>query len=264
MKTIEQIYNSINNDFYEKTKLEIANGSVIDNYTNSVSAGILEAYKEIENAKNPHIFTKLSGTDIDSMGTLVGCARRANEDDNTYLYRMITWNTSNQAANSTAINNALTAMTYASNVTYVPYTEGVGTATAYIIPKKLDEETIELAINETKERLSAVVSIGTYVKYTVPDIRPVRLVAYISVLRDLETIKSNIESKVEEYINNIEPGKNMYLGEINRIGVNENNVNYFSVSQLYVDNKECQDFAVLQTLQSKLLFDEIIWNVVEV
>lgn len=260
MKTIEEIYKSIKENYYNRTKLEIAEGSVIDNYINSVSSAINEAYNEIEENKNPHLFTKLTGSDIDSMGMLVGCARRPDEDDKTYLYRMINWNTSNQASNATAVETALTTMTHASNVTYVPLTQGVGTATAYIIPKKL--ENADLAIAETKQRLQDVISIGTYIDYVVPTLLPVRLVAYISTTRDLENIKANITAKVEDYINNIAPGDKLEIGAINKIGVNETNVNYFSVSQMYINNEEYQDISVTQKLEEKFLFDEIIWNVV--
>lgn len=262
MKTLDDIYNSLREKFYNRTKLEVAEGSVIDNYFNSVSCGIEEAYNEIENNKNPHIFTKLQGSDIDSMGMLVGCVRRADEDDKTYLYRMINWNTSNQASNSTAVETALSSMTYASNVTYVPFTQGVATATAYIIPKKL--ENADLAIAETKERLEQVISTGTYVDYVVPTLLPVRLVAYISASRDLDNVKENITAKVQEYINNIAPGDNLEIGAINKIGVNEANVDYFSLTQMYINNKEHQEITAVQKLEEKFLFDEIIWNVVVV
>lgn len=260
MKTLNDIYKSMKETFFDRTKLEIAEGSVIDNFFNSVSCGIEEAYNEIENSKNPHIFTKLSGSDIDSMGILVGCARRPDEDDKTYLYRMINWNTSNQTSNITAVETALTSMTYASNVTYVPFTQGVGTATAYIIPKKLDNS--ELAINETKQRLEKVISTGTYVDYVIPTLLPVKIVVYISVARDLENIKENIESKIKDYINNIAPGDPLEIGAINKIGVNESNVNYFSLTQMYINNKEYQEISAIQKLEEKFLFDEIIWNVV--
>lgn len=262
MKNLEQIYKSIKDSFFNRTKLEIAEGSVIDNYTNSVSSAISDAYTEIENAKNPHIFTKLEGTDIDSMGILVGCARRPEEDDRTYLYRMINWNTSNQASNSLAIETALTTMTYASNVTYVPFTQGVATATAFIIPKKLDDTTKELAIQETKDRLKNVVSKGTYVEYSIPKMLPVRLVVYLSVNRDEDNIKNNIETKFQNYINNIAPGDKFEVGQLNKLGVNEPNVSYFSVSQVYVNGEEVQDISMIQKLEEKLLFDEIIWNMV--
>lgn len=260
MKSLEEIYKSIKETYFNRTKLEIAEGSVIDNFLNSVSDGIQEAYEEIENNKNPHLFTKLTGADIDSMGILVGCARRPDEDDQTYLYRMINWNTSNQASNSTAVETALTSMTYASNVTYVPFTQGVGTATAYIIPKNLDNS--DLAIAETKERLENVVSTGTYVDYVIPTLLPVRLVIYISATRDLENIQSNIKTKIEEYINSIAPGDKLEIGALNKIGVNEANVDYFSVTQMYINNDEYQEIYAIQKLEEKFLFDEIIWNVV--
>lgn len=260
MKTLDQIYKSIKETYYNRTKLEIAEGSVIDNFVNSVSDGIEEVYETIENNKNPHLFTKLQGSDIDSMGMLVGCARRPDEDDQTYLYRMVNWNTSNQASNSTAVETALTSMTYASNVTYVPLTQGVGTATAYIIPKKLENS--DLAIAETKQRLEDVISIGTYVDYVVPTLLPVKLVVYISASRDLDNVKANITNKIEEYINNIAPGDKLEIGAINKIGVNETNVDYFSLTQMYINNKEYQDISIIQKLEEKFLFDEIIWNVV--
>ena len=260
MKTIEDIYTSIKNSFYNRTKLEIAEGSVIDNYTNSVSVGLMEAYNEIEQNKNPHIFTKLEGNDIDSMGILVGCARRSNEDDRTYLYRMINWNTANQTANATAIEAALTTLDYSSNVTYVPFTHGVGTATAYIIPKNLDNS--ELAIQEVKDRLKNIVSQGSHVEYVIPNMKPVRLVIYMSVDKDEDNIKRNLEDKIKEYINNIAPSNKLEIGQINKIGINETNVNYFSVSQMYLGNEECQDIYAIQKLEDKFLFDEIVWNMV--
>lgn len=262
MKSIETIYKSIKESFFNRTKLEIAEGSVIDNYTNSVSAGIMDAYEEIEKNKNPHIFTKLKGSDIDSMGILVGCARRSEEDDKTYLYRMINWNTSNQASNSTSIDAALTNLTYSSNVTYVPFTQGVGTATAFIIPKTLDEQTRELAIEEVKDRLSLVVSKSSYIEYLIPIVIPVRLVIYASIDKDTDNVKDNINKKVQEYINNIAPGDKLEIGKVNRLGINEPNVSYFSISQVYINNDEYQEITVLQKLEEKFVFDEIIWNMV--
>lgn len=264
MKTIDSIYKSIKESFYKRTKLEIAEGSVIDNYTNSVSAGIMEAFDEIEKNKNPHIFTKLTGSDIDSMGILVGCARRPEEDDKTYLYRMVNWNTSNQASNSTAIETALTTLKYASNVTYVPFTQGVGTASAYIIPKKLDEETKKLALEEVEERLSTVVSKSSYIEYTIPTMLPIRLVIYMSVDKDVDNVKENLRRKIQDYINNIAPGDKLEIGQINKIGINEPNVSYFSVSQIYINGDEHQEISAIQKLEEKFLYDEIVWNMVVV
>lgn len=262
MKNLNDIYTSIINRFKKKTNLDIAKGSVIDCYMVSTSAAIEDAYKEIENNKNPHIFTKLSGSDIDSMGMLVGCARLPKESDENYKYRMINWNTANQASNSTAIEAALQTMEYASNVTYVPFTQGVGTGTAFIIPKKLDQEGIDEAINETKNRLKNVVSKSSYIDYVVPKMLPIEVIVYLSVIKDEANVKTNISKKVEEYVNNIAPGDFFEIGIINKIGVNEPNVNYFSTSTVIVNNKEMQDVKMVQKLEEKLLFNKITWNMV--
>lgn len=262
MKTLNEIYTSIVDRFKDKTNLEIVEGSVIDSYVVSTSNAIEDAYQEIENNRTPHIFTKLSGSDIDGMGMLVGCARQAGEEDENYLYRMLNWNTSNQASNTIAIEASLQNMEYASNVTYVPYTQGVGTGTAFIIPKKLENEIINAAINETKERLSAVVSPSSYIDYVVPKMLSVNIVVYLSVLKDEKNVKANIEDKIEQYINNIAPGDYLEVGQLNKIGINEPNVNYFSVSAIIVDNKEVQELKIVQKLEEKLLFNEINWNMV--
>lgn len=260
MKSLSEIYNSIIDKFSNKTKLDIAKGSVLDSYVLASSDAIRQAYNEIETNKTPHIFTKLEGSNIDSMGMLVGCARRPGEADEDYKYRMLSWNTSNQASNSTAIEAALQNMTYSSNVTYVPLTQGVGTATAYIIPKKLDKETIESALNETKERLEKVVSKSAYIEYIIPKLLKVDLLIYISIIKDEKNVMKNITSKIENYINNIAPGDKLEVGEINKIGVEEPNVNYFSVSTVIVDEDELQGISITQKLEEKLLFNEIIWN----
>lgn len=262
MKDLQQIYNSVKNKFYDRTKLDISEGSVIDNYTLATSSAIEEAYVEIEKNKNPHIFTNLRDRDIDSMGILVGCTRSTNEDDTSFLYRMINWNTSNQASNLTAIEIATMNMQYVSNVTYIPYTHGVATATAYIIPKKTDEEIEDLAIIETKERLQKIISPGSYVEYRIPKMLPVNIVNYIKINNDEQNVKENITKKIQTYINSLAPGSILEIGELNKIGVNEPNVEYFSISQIYIDNKEIQNIEILQKLEEKFLFNDIIWNMV--
>lgn len=262
MKTIEEIYESLISKFKKRTKLDIYKGSVMDKYSVAVSDSLHDVYQEIEDNKNPHIYTKLSGSDIDSAGLLFGCARMENEDDASFLYRMVNWNTSNQCGNATAIETALMNLTYASNAQFVPFTQGVATGTVYIIPNTLDEETINLAIEEVKERLKDVTSETTYVEYIIPEILPVHIVAYLSVYKDEDNVKANIESKMEDYINNIAPGDYLEVGQLNKIGVTENNSNYFTISSVIINDEELLDLKVIQTLNKKFVFDKITWNMV--
>jgi hypothetical protein len=40
-------------------------------------------------------------------------------------------------------------------------------------------------------------------------------------------------------------------------------VEYFNVVQIYINDDEATDFEILQTIEAKFLFDEIIWWNVE-
>lgn len=262
MKSLTDIYNSITKNFKDNTQLDIAEGTVIDSFVLASATGIEEAHKEIENNKNPHIYTKLTGSNIDGVGMLVGCLRQPNESDTNYLYRVINWNTSNQASNLTAINNAVINMEHASNVTYIPLTQGVATGTAYIIPKSLDPDVQEKAIQETKDRLAKVLSQTSYTEYVIPKILYVDIYVYMSVYKDEQNVKENISKKFEEYINNIAPGDKFEIGQLNRIGISEQNVSYFAVSNVIIDGKEMQDIDRIQVLEEKLVFNKINWNMV--
>lgn len=53
------------------------------------------------------------------------------------------------------------------------------------------------------------------------------------------------------------------LGAINNIGLNVDGVEYFNVIQVYIDDKESTAFEILQTVTTKMLFEEIVWWEVE-
>jgi hypothetical protein len=125
MKSFTEIYDSLKSKFFNRSKLEIQPGTVMDCFMLSATEALHEAHQEIENNKNPYIFTKLSGEDLDSTGYLVNCPRMPNEDDSTYFHRIINWTYNNATSNIIAIENALLNLTYASYAKYVPLTEGV-------------------------------------------------------------------------------------------------------------------------------------------
>lgn len=266
MITLNEIYESIKNKFFNKTSIDVERGTTIDYYLLASSDMLLEAYKEIENNRTPHIYSSLKGEQLDDLAILVGLTRRADESDKNFLYRILSWNISNKASNTTAIETALMDMEYCSNVTYVPHAFGCGTAAAYIIPKVMDDENKALAIAETKQRLRNVTSPSTHIEYLIPTIREVKLKLLINAdAADVGAIKDNIESAILEYINGIAPGDYLEIGEINKIGTNEPNVKYFNVAALLINNKEIGAISILQKVESKLIISEedIIWAEVE-
>lgn len=260
MKTMYQIYEGIKNKFFNKTGLDIQEGTVVDDIFIASSDAIYSAYAEIENNKNPHIFSSLTGEDLDAVGFSFNCIREENETDDEYRYRILNWLATFKSCNLQAINAALASLTYASSATYVPRTHGTGTATVYVIPSSYDNSGPELAIAEVKEKLKNVISPGSYVEYIVPEIRKIRFVIYIDTGLNGETlIKENLETKIKDYVNSVAVGENLEIGEINKIGINENGVEYFNVVQTYINDEQSSDIEFLQTLESKFIFDEIVW-----
>ena len=260
MKTSEEVYESLKSNFEDKINDSIQTGSVIDIYNKTIADECRDMYQYIEDNKNPYLFTNTFGKDLDSLGYWVNLTRETDETDEHYKYRLKDWLLTSEASNTTAISNSLLNPQYASNIQYVPYTYGSGTATCYIIPLEYEEETINAALEEAADLIKDVVSPSLYVEYIVPSIRAVRLHCFLSVTGDEATIKSNIITKIQEYINGIAPGDYLSVGDIIRLGINETGVEYFNVISLFIDEEVNTDIEIIQELETKFLFDSISWS----
>ena len=260
MKTSEEVYESLKSNFEDKINDSIQTGSVIDIYNKTIADECRDMYQYIEDNKNPYLFTNTFGEDLDSLGYWVNLTRETDETDEHYKYRLKDWLLTSEASNTTAISNSLLNPQYASNIQYVPYTYGAGTATCYIIPLEYEEEIINAALEEAADLIKDVVSPSLYVEYIVPSIRAVRLHCFLSVTGDETTIKSNIITKVQEYINGIAPGDYLSVGDIIRLGINETGVEYFNVISLFIDEEVNTDIEIIQELETKFLFDSISWS----
>lgn len=264
MRTFSEIYNNIVSSFKKRTNLDITKGTVLDSYLLATTEGLAAAHQEIEDSKNPHIYTNLKGKNIDKMALLINCPRRPNESDQSYLYRCMLWTLNNETCNATCIENALSNLTYASNASYVPYTQGTGTATIYIIPKDYDFETEEKAIEEVKDRLSKVTSPDSYYEYKIATQLPIRIICYANIDKqyDIDAIKNNIEESIKEYINSIAIGDNLSYGALNKIGLAEEGVSFFNATHIYINDYLMTSLNTVQTIDTKFLYDEIIWELV--
>lgn len=234
-------------------------------FTSSIANEIKEAYQTIEDNKKPYLFTNQTGDELDSTGYFVSCPRYSNENDSNYFSRMVNWNANNATCNSTSISNACKGLKYSNASNYVPYTKGIGTATIYLIPLSYNEEDKEKCLMEAQEKVSLVINPSSRVEFKIPDPRYVKLVAYLDTVEnsDDSVIKADIIKNVKEYINGIAPGDKLYLGQINRIGLAPKEVEYFNVVQIYINDEEATDFEILQTIEAKFIFDQIIWWNVE-
>ena len=264
LKTFEEIFTSLKNKFKKRTNIDVADGSVIDSLLLSTSEALSEAYEEIENSKNPHIYTNLKGDDIDKMALLINCPRLPNETDGSYLYRCMKWTLINESSNTNAIESALSNLEYSSNAVYYPYTEGTGSATIYIIPNSYDDDlTKQLAIQEVKSRVDKVVSPDSYVQYVLST--PINVEVYCSVKyanenTDKDKIKSNLEKDMIEHINSIAIGDYLSYGLLNRIGVNNKQLEYFTVTHILLDGELLTDLNIMQRIQTKFLYHKAYFN----
>ncbi len=261
MKTLSNIYTSILGRFFKATNIDVKTGTVIDSYIMASSAGIQEAYQEIENSKNPYFISNCSGSELDSTGLLINCPRRANETDNNYRYRIINWTYNNEAANITAITSSLLNLTYSSDAKYLPLTNGAGTGTIFLIPINYEDDTISKAIEEATDRVNKVKSVTSQIDIIVPRIIAVQVNVQINYGEsDSKIIQDIIKSKVETYINAIEPMGYMELSKINQIGVGTTGTALFNAYSFRLDGVYKGSAKILQTRRTKFILDKINWS----
>ena len=260
MKTAEEIRQDLIARFETRVQDTIEEGSMLDIYNTVLGEIGAQIYEEIDKNRTPHLWSSLEGQQLDDTGTMLNLPRKEGESDDNYKYRLMNWTLSNEASNLTAINDALLTPTYASNIEFRPKVHGCGTAVCYVIPKEYTTYYITNSLWEAQQIVESIASPSLYVQYIVPKILGIRFQCYLtSSTGDIPSIRSNIESKVMEYINNIPPYAYLQIGQVNRIGLNESQVDYFNVQSVMINDVVITNVAFLQDIDTKILFDEIIW-----
>ena len=258
VKSKIKIYEDIKNRFEVKTGE--TTGSVLDMFSMSVAQTDEEIYQEIEKNKTPHVWTYLSGGTLDATGLWVNCPRDVGENDSSYRYRLMQWMLKNEACNNTAIKVALLNPVYASNIEFVSLTNGCGTGTCYVLPRRYTEENIKASLEEARTRISKIASPTIYVDYIIPEIKSISFEIYLKTSNGDETIiKEQLTSKIKEYVNTVPPKEYLEIGRINKIGTNLSQVDYFNVLSLIVNGEQLNKIKILQEIETKFIFDNIIW-----
>ena len=259
MKTKAEILDSIRKRFSDKTGQSYEEGSILDLFSSAVSDELEEVYQEIENNKNPHVWSKLEGENLDSTGYWLNCPRDPAESDMGYKYRLMKWVLRNEASNTTAIKTALMNPDEASYMDFVPFTKGCGTGTVYAIPKHYTEESIKDALKEAASRVKKAASSVAHIDFVIPTVQAISLEVYLKTNGDEAAIKKEIETQITNYVNDIAPKDYLSVGQINKIGVNTAGVEYFSVLSLIVDGEQVNKTKVLQKIDCKFLLDTVTW-----
>lgn len=256
---MKKTYSSLKTKIQKLLGASIQPHSVIDQIIYGTSEAIDEAYMEIEKNKTPHIYSGLKGDRIDGLGMLIGCPRYESEEDASYLARVMAHSHVNQASNIIAITMSLTNLKYTSHASFTPFTQGTGTSTIHFIPK--DYEQVDLAKQEIKDRLKNVVSPDSYILVESAKKVGVKIVGYCVFEKDTEIIRSEINEKLKNYINNIPIGESLSYGQINAIVLNIEGVKYFNALAIYLNEERMHALETLQTIEDKFLFQDIILEV---
>lgn len=260
MKEREEIHTSLNNKLETNLRDSIKQGSMLDIFSYTISDEMENMYQEIEDAKNPHLFTRTSGENLDELGQWANLPRMDGEDDDTYKYRLKDWVYTAEASNTKAISNILLTPEYAANIEYVPNTHGCGTGTCYVLPQTYEDENIELSLKEAKERIQDTVSPSLYIEYIVPSIRAVKLNCFLSTEEvDKNLVQATIEERIKDHINSIAPRDFLKVGDLIRIGLAVDGVEYFNVMSILINEEPIHELSTVQELETKMLYDEIIW-----
>ena len=260
MKYRDEIHTSLNEKLESNLRDSIKEGSMLDIFSYTISDEMENMYQEIEDAKNPHLFTRTEGDNLDELGQWANLPRMDGEDDDTYKYRLKDWVYTAEASNTKAISNILLTPEYAANIEYVPNTHGCGTGTCYVLPPTYEDEAIEASLKEAKERIQDTVSPSLYVEYIVPSIRAVKLNCFLSITDvDENLVRSLIEEQIKEHINSIAPREFLKVGNLIRIGLAVDGVEYFNVMSILINEEPLNELSTVQELETKLLYDEIIW-----
>lgn len=258
VKTTTEIYNDIRKSFQEKAGDEP--GAVLDMFTLAVAQVGADNYTEIENNKTPHVWTDLQGSKLDATGLWVNCPRDVGENDSSYRYRLMKWMLKNEACNETAIKVTLLNPVYASNIEYVAMTNGCGTGTCYVLPQHYTEENITASLREARNRMQKIADPSAYIDYIIPEVRSVSFEVYLKTSEgDEEALKTQITNAIREYVNAIPPKEYLSIGQINKIGVNTDQVDYFSVLSFIVNGEQINKIRMLQEVETKFIFDSITW-----
>lgn len=264
MRSFQDIYNGILKGIKKRTNQEIAKSSILDLLITGVSEAIYKAHEEIENEKDPHIYTNLKGEKLNNFAMIFPKIKREDgESDQSFLKRIMDWTYTMESSNLTAIENQLSNFVFASFVKYVPMSHGCGTSTFYIIPKEYEEEIINKSIEEVRDRVKDVITDSSYIEFLISVPEKIKIVANIKTNGDIESLKNIVSNNIKEYVNNIAPGEYLKIGDINKIGISEDGVDFFTVNQLYINDVLVNDIEVVQKIETKMLFDSIIWIEVE-
>ena len=217
-KTKQDLINTAIQRMAENTNINGINvGDVARKFLDVICEIMEEKYNTLKTSHLNAFLSTATGDALDLIGYLVACARKPEEGDDDYRYRISKQVLTIANANQTAVRLAALSANGVKDVILQPFTHGTGSFSVFVVTD--DPYASDSILYEVKDKLEEVKAYGIRVEVFKPKVIPVQLKAkiiYNNSVSEYEktTISARATEKVRDYINSLFPGESFVIYEI--------------------------------------------------
>jgi uncharacterized phage protein gp47/JayE len=189
-------------------------GTAVRSVVESVDLHIANLYNDMNGNLSGSYLSQASGATLVAIALLVGVTPRNGESDNDLRYRTSVAINSKAGANLTELTVALLALSGISTVLPIPFSQGLGTMSFYLIATNgiADSSTVALA-QATVNNLAAA---GTTTFVLTPTPLTVSITGTISVSSssNRSSVAASVSAAIANYISNLSMGNPLVVNEL--------------------------------------------------
>ena len=216
-------------------------GSIAKLFADIINKNIAEFYEVLSVNHVQAFLTTATGQFLDSIGILLNCTRRVNEDDETFRRRISNQVLSLSKANETSIRLAVLSIEGVKDMVVRKYTLGPG---SYTVIPVCENDDITL-LSEVETIVKSTCSLGERVEVKKPKRKKVKLdigLHYSIDVNDTEKqILSNLVRKeITNYINSLRISEPFIINELTeRIMKVDSRILDYSCNKFSINNQVC-------------------------
>lgn len=172
------------------------------------------------------------------------------ESDSNYQYRLSNYAQTNQSANETAILNKALSVNGVSDIRLTPYKNGCGKIELIVISE--DPITSNGLLGSVRASVSEITSASEEIIVKAPDYIGIFLKIFLTfddnaTDDDINSAISNIQDKINSYINSLQLGQSLEIREINKILTNNDIVNTSKIESFMKGDYNVEDGSISYT-----------------
>lgn len=216
-------------------------GSIAKLFADIINKSISDFYETLSINHMQSFVTTAEGVYLDSIGTMLSCNRKLNEDDSDFRKRICSQTLTLANGNETAIRLAVLSCTDVEDVVLKKFSHGPGSLTIVPVTKYIDEPKIA----EIEDAISDIVSYGEKVIVKAPTYKYVKFNISISITSstddvEQQNLKNEVRQSIIKYINSLRIGESILINELTQkiMQVDDRIINY-SCDLFSINNQKC-------------------------